>query len=306
MNERSLLSASLNARHNEYRYLLLDPLKELAAWNLLNAEQLQDSLGSDALRRVLRPDLAWSAEHCPLLVLLASPGEMPDEALVQYSEKYARGEVLYEKRGVCGWLTSTLAPDAMAEWLAALCGNIKPGTTIPLFESLRLDLLQATADPVSLAGLLAAVSQWHWVSSAGVLQTLNGQYSEANWRLNWSTEQAQNDIRLLWRLLSSWRDASEVLPVDAARQAIDAWTMTGKVGLHHLSDRLYLALNVLTLPADITEHAAVQVLMQQASEDASLYFEQLMQTLPHTVWQEFNHTQSGKKEFEHGYQSTGQ
>ena len=68
-------------------------------------------------------------------------------------------------------------------------------------------------------------------------------------------------MHVLWRLLSSWGESSEALPVDAARLAIDAWAVAEKARLHHLSDRLYLALNILTLPVDITEHAAVQVLM---------------------------------------------
>lgn len=289
MNEHSPLTNRLNSRQDEYRYLLLDPLKKVADWNLLHIEQLSKNQGTGTVCRVLRPDLAWSPEYCPLLLLLASPGEILDEALVQYSEAYALGEALYEKRYVCGWLTSILAPEAMARWLAALCGNIKPGTSIPVFEPLRLELLQVTANPVLLAGQLAEVSQWHLVSCSGVLQTLSGQHSEETWILNWGAEQAQNDARNLWRLLSAWNESSETLPADAVRQAIDAWTMAGKARLHHLSDRLYLALNTLTQPTDITKHDAVQARMQQASADASLYFEQLMQTLPDTVWQEMSH-----------------
>lgn len=289
MNTPVFLTESLSARQNEYRYLLLDPLKKVVEWNLLHDDNLRESYGKDALRRVLRPDLAWSPEHCPQLLLLAPPGGELDEGLVQYSEEYARGEALYEKRYVCGWLTSALAPDAMAAWLAALCGNIKSGAIIPVFEPLRLELLEATTRPSMLSGQLAAVSQWHLMSSAGELKTLNGQRSEEAWVLNWGIERAQNDARNLWRLLSAWDDAGDRLPTDAVRRASGAWLLSGQYRLHHLSDRLYLALNILTLPTDITQHADIQRRLQQASNDGALYFEQLMQTLPDAVWQELRH-----------------
>lgn len=289
MNTSASLFESLNARQNEYRYLLLDPLKKVAEWNLLHVDNLRKNYGNDSLTRVLRPDLAWSPGSCPLLLLIASPGGVPDRELVQYSEEYARGEALYEKRHVCGWMTSALAPDAMATWLATLCGNIKPGSVIPVFEPLRLELLEATASPLMLSGRLDAVSQWHLMSSAGELKTLNGQRSEEDWILSWGIERAQNDARNLWRLLSAWDDAGDCLPADAVRRASGAWLLSGQYRLHHLSDRLYLALNILTLPTDITQHADIQTRLQQASNDESLYFEQLMQSLPDAVWSELRH-----------------
>ncbi|MEG5613619.1 hypothetical protein UXO35_16305 [Enterobacter kobei] len=295
MNTHTSLTESLNTRQNEYRYLLLDPLKKVANWNSLHAEQLRNILGNGALSRVLRPDLAWSPEHCPLLVLLASPGETPNETLVQHSEDYARGEALYEKRYVCGWLVSPLAPDEMAGWLAALCRKIKQGSTLPVFEPLRLELLMATADPVLLAGQFASVSQWHLMSSAGERKAMNIQSSNDAWVLNWRAEQAQNDARNIWRILSAWQESGAALPTDAVRQAANAWNMSEKARLHHLSDRLYLALNTLTQPTDITRHAAVQTQLQKASDDTSLYFEQLMHSLPDAVWQELRHLSLGKK-----------
>lgn len=280
------LTDALNVRRGEYRYLLLDPLKKVADWNPLHVDRLRESQGCDALHRVLRPDLAWSPEHCPLLLSLAAPGEDVDDALMRSSEACATNEALYEKRYVCGWLSSELPPDEMAVWLADLCKHIKPGTSIPVFEPLRLELLQVTADPELLAGLLATTSEWHWMSCTGELKTLSGEYADDPWVLNWGAEQAQSDTRNLWRLLSAWRESGEALPADAVRRAIDAWTASGNVRLHHLSDRLYLALNALTQPADITTHAAVLARLQQASDNAALYFEQLMQTLPDAVWQE--------------------
>lgn len=289
MMENISIAEWLNENTDEYRYLLVDPFKELADWNPLDPDQLYKHQGSGSLRRVLRPDFAWSPKHCPLLLLLAPPGEQCDEELVQYSEEYARGEVLYEKRCVCGWLSSVLDPDAMAAWLAELCRSIKQGVVIPVFEPLRIELLQATAAPEMLSGLISPVSQWQIISSNGDLMTLSGKCTDKAWELSWGTEQAQSDAREIRRLLSAWEDAASNLPEQAARLAVDAWKFTEKVGLHDLSDRLYLALNKLTLPADITKHAAVQEMLQQAAGNPDLRFEQLIQALPDTVWQELHH-----------------
>ncbi|EGQ5282141.1 TPA: hypothetical protein ACI4DF_002285 [Enterobacter hormaechei] len=283
------LTDALNARQNEYRYLVLDPLKKVASWNPLHADMLRDNQGSDALRRILRPDLAWSPEHCPILLLLASPDGTLDEALVRSSETYAYGETLYEKRYVCGWLSSALSPDEMAVWLADLCKHVKPGVSIPVFEPLRLELLKATANPELLAGLLASTSQWHWMSCTGELKTMSGRSGDDHWILNWGAEQAQAEVRNIWRLLSAWHECSGALPSEAVRLAADAWSASGNVGLHHLSDRLCLALNALTLPVDITAHAAVQTRLQEAAENPVLRFTQLLQTLPDAVWQDLRH-----------------
>lgn len=289
MDTLTNLTDALNARQNEYRYLVLNPLKNVANWNPLHADMLRNSQGSDAQRRVLRPDLAWSPEHCPILLLLASPSEYLDEDLVRSSETYAFREALYDKRYVCGWLSSALSPDEMAIWLADLCKHIKPDISIPVFDPLRLELLQTTADPGLLAGLLASTSQWHWMSCTGELRTLSGKSSNDTWMLNWGTKQAQAEAPNIWRLLFAWYESSDALPREAVRLAADAWSASEKVGLHHLSDRLCLALNALILPVDITTHEAVQARLQDAAENPALYFTQLLQTLPDKVWQELLH-----------------
>ncbi|WP_249215996.1 hypothetical protein [Citrobacter sp. JGM124] len=86
--------------------------------------------------------------------------------------------------------------------------------------------------------------------------------------------------------VSVWHASRDDLPVEAVRLAADAWSASEEVGLHHLSDRLCLALNALTLPVDITTHAAVQALLEEAMENPELHFTQLLQTLPDAVWQE--------------------
>ncbi|KNC06389.1 hypothetical protein AC791_17470 [Klebsiella sp. RIT-PI-d] len=283
------LSGYLNIRQDEYRYLLLDPLKRITSWDPLHPARLNDATGRETLRRVLRPDLAWSPEHCPLLLCLASPGEFCDETLVQNSGEHARNERLAEKHYICGWLSSSLEPDAMAEWLAGLCRDIVTSTTVPVHEPLRLELLQATVDPAILSALLHPVSQWHLLSCTDALITLCGQNSDTERRLNWGAEQAQRNVREILRLLSAWHDVIPTLPAEAVRLATNAWTASGKTGLHHPGDRFYLALSILTQPVDITRHDSVKTRLQQAADNSALRFTQLMQSLPDETWQELRH-----------------
>lgn len=295
MNSFATIAECLNTRPDEYRYLLIDPLKPVMLWNPLHPDCLTEKKGPDFLRRVLRPDLAWSPEHCPLLVLLASPGENCDKRIIEESEQYALGELLYEKRYVCGWMSALLTPEEMAKWLVELCKKIRPGAIVPVFEPLRLELLGGAVDPAQFATLLAPLSQWIFLSVTGERRVLSGAIEGKEWQLNWGAEQALDNIRDIWRLLSAWSHSSESLPPDAARQAEKAWKLSGKVGLNHLSDRLLLALDSLTLPTSVTTHSDMKVLLQKVASNPNLHLTQLMKTLPKTVWQE-QHSPEAKTE----------
>lgn len=286
MKSIATIAECLNARQDEYRYLLIDPLKPVMSWNPLHPDCLKEGKGSNFLQRVLRPDLAWSPEHCPLLVLLASPGENCDERLIEESEEYALGEVLYEKRYVCGWMSASLDPQEMATWLAELCKKIRPGAIVPVFEPLRLELLRSTADPAQLSTLLAPIGRWIFLSATGEQTVLSGAVNSKEWQLKWGTEQALDNYRDIWRLLSAWGLTSGPLPTDAARQAAKAWAGSGKVGLNHLSDRIFLVLNSLTLPASVTIHDEMKAILQKVASNPDLHLTQLMKTLPDAVWQE--------------------
>jgi len=286
MKSIATVAKCLNARQDEYRYLLIDPLKPVMSWNLLHPDCLKERKGSNFLHRVLRPDLAWSPEHCPLLVLLASPGENCDERIVEESEGYALGEVLNEKRYVCGWMSASLAPEEMAKWLAELCKKIRPGAIVPVFEPLRLELLRSTADPAEFDTLLAPIGHWIFLSVTGARMVLSGAGDSKEWQLKWGAEQALDNYRDIWRLLSAWGFTSGSLPPDAVHQAAKAWVRSGRAGLSHLSDRLLLALNSLTLPARVTTHDEMKALLQKVASNPDLHFTQLMKTLPDSVWQE--------------------
>ncbi|WP_233500330.1 hypothetical protein [Enterobacter cancerogenus] len=280
----------MNTRQNEYRYLLLDPLKGVSSSNPLNQELLREVWGDKVLQIILRPDLAHAPEYCPRLLLLAKPGGSCDEAILRTSEQYSCGEALYEKRYVCGWINSSLAPESMADLVASLCKKLKTGMVIPFFEPLRLELLQALSPLQPLSSFIWPISQWHYLSSAGKLVTLKGKLSDRDQKgwIKWRSIQTQQQVRDIWRLLSAWGQICTSLPDDAAIQAAEAWAKSATPALHHKSDRLCLALNHLTLPVDISRHPDVQVLLQQAARDPQQHFTQLLTTLSDAVWQELS------------------
>ncbi|QLK63553.1 hypothetical protein GE278_22460 (plasmid) [Enterobacteriaceae bacterium Kacie_13] len=279
------LSELLNAKHSEYRYLLLDPLKGVASWKFLHLTHLTEICGNEALRRVLRPDLAYSPEHCPVLLLLASPGAGCDEAIVLESEAFSRDERLCERRYICGWISSPLAPDALAAELAGLCKQIKREAIVPFYEPLRLELLQTLGEAEELSSLLSPVSQWWRISCSGHLTALSGKSGGEEWRLRWGAERAQNEVRNIWRLVYAWQKTQETLPPDAALQAADALARSATAKFHHTGDQLCLALSYLTFPLHIIEQPDVQSLLRQVASDPNLHFTQLFPSLPNAVWQ---------------------
>lgn len=288
--ENSLL-AMLQAQQDEYRYLLLDPLKTVSPVNPLHLSNLCDELGEKALFPVLRRDLAHSPQECPQLVLLAAPGERCDFPWLAETENYARSEVWQEKRYLCAWLSSAMPPEQLATTLAAQCSQLTDHRFIPLFEPLRFELLQATASsPEALAGTIWPVSHWGFMKFSGEIACQTGKASEAPWSINWGVESVQQDIRPIWQLLLAWHRVNPLLPSDAAIQAANAWRNTTKTGLTAPQDRHYLALNRLTLPVDIEQHPAVRQVLQQVIADPSQRFIPLLRALPDTVWLELENS----------------
>ncbi len=279
------LSELLNAKCDEYRYLLLDPLKSVPSWNALHLNRLNDVFGNDALYRVLRPDLAYAPQYCPVVMLLALPGILCNEELLLKSEEYSRDEKLYEKRYICGWISSPLAPEAFAAELAGLCKQVQRENIVPFYEPLRLELLTALNGKNEFSRLISNISQWCWISCSGRMQVLSGTTEGDEWRMKWGTECAQNNVRDIWRLLSAWHKTGGSLPADAAKQAADAWAKSELARLPHKADTVCLALSYLTLPDNITAHPEVLALLEQVASHSDLYLTRLFPTLSDALLQ---------------------
>ncbi|MTH46485.1 hypothetical protein [Intestinirhabdus alba] len=278
------LTERLNHYPEMYRYLLLDPLKTVASVNPLHPQQLKQSPGENAIYPVLRRDLAYSPEHCPLLVLLASPGEACTCPWLDGTEGYARGEALQDKRYLCGWLVSSQKPEQLAVSLAEQCDRISQ-TFLPFFEPLRFELLQAMSPVNGLAGSIWPVSQWWYMTVAGELACQTGQASDEKWRLNWGAEWIQQNVRAVGQILQAWGAVSTVLPSDAAMQAAIMWKKTAETGLKDPRDRYFLATCSLGTGVDIAQHPAVNDLIQQVIAEPSVPLSRRLQALPETIKQ---------------------
>lgn len=275
----------LNQHTDEYRYLLLDPLKKVASANQLSLLRLQQNLGRKAIYPVLRADLAYSPAHCPQLVLLARPGESCEFSWLSRAEDYARSEVLQEKRYLCGWLSSAQEPELLAVSLAEQCKRVSHDF-LPLFEPLRFELLQVMSPPNGLAGSIWPVSHWWYMTVAGELACQTGKEQVDKWRLNWGVEWAQQNARAIGHVLKAWNAVNAILPADAAMQAVAMWKKTVSTGLNDIRDSYFLASWSLGHGVDIAQHSAVKNLIQQVIADPSLRLSQCLQTLPDTVKQE--------------------
>lgn len=285
-NQPVTLTERLNQNNAAYRYLLLDPLKRVAGVNPLHLYNLKLYPGERAIYPILRRDLAYTPEHCPQLVLLASPGEECNYPWLDGTEDYSRGEALHDKRYLCGWLASSQKPEHLSVSLAECCVRIKEGAFLPFFEPLRFELLQAMSKEDELAGSIWPVERWWYISAAGNMVCQKGKPVDEKWRFNWGTEIVQQNIRAIWQLLFSWSQVSPALPHDAAVQAASAWKSSAATRLSSPVDRNFMALNRLTLGIDIAEHPAVSELIQQAVANPSQRISRLLQTLPDAVWRE--------------------
>ncbi|MRS17526.1 hypothetical protein GJV06_21860 [Enterobacteriaceae bacterium RIT691] len=284
----STLADILELKRDEYRYLLIDPLKTVSKVRPIHLSHLKKTLGDQAIRPVLRQDLVYSPQHCPQLVLLAEPGTECDTALVESLVDYAAEEALHEKRYLCAWLSSRQPPEQLVITVANWCNNLDNSEFFPFFEPHRFELLHATSPANKLGGSIWPVSHWCYMNAAGNITVVDGNEATDKWQLTWGVQHAQQEARMIWQLLFAWWRVCPTLPSDAVKQAAAAWREVEKTELTHIEDRLFLALNRLTLQINIEQHSQINALLQQAIASPALRFTQLLNSLPESVWFELD------------------
>lgn len=285
------ICSDFNGRYqNEYRYLLVDPLKSVTFLNDLCLSNLKEIYGAENVTPVLRPDLRYSLESCPHLILLAAPGEVCSTAVINEVVRYGTYERKYNKRYICGLLSSACGLQVLSQKIADNCrtlgDQITTGYSLPFFEPLRMELLYLTQLSPVIEEVLWPISTWWYIAYTGKLNGLNSIEATTAGKLTWGMQEGQLNIRDIWRILYAWDNGKTILPDNAVYLAAQAWKEVGKIGLHQLRDKTYLALNALNFPVDITRHSTIASLLQQARENPSLLLTQLLQTLPDSVWLE--------------------
>jgi hypothetical protein len=300
MMENISIAEWLNENTDEYRYLLVDPLKKVAAANPLSLYKLQKILEENAIFPVLRGDLAYSPKHCPHLVLLARPGESCDVSLLNRTETYARSESLQGKRYLCAWLTSAQGPESLAISLAEQCNTLRAQEVLPFFEPLRFELLQAMSPEDGLAGNIWPVSHWWYMTVTGELRCQRGKVSTEQWRLNWGTERTQNNVHTFSQILKYWGKVNPALPSDAAMKTVMMWEQAAVQGLSDANDTYFFTTYSLGKGVDIAQHPAVKNLIQQVVADPSVRLSQLIQGLPDAVIREFENKALTQPDYDKG------
>ena len=259
---------------NDYLYLLLDPMAECTPEDPLSIVSLMQVLGEQAITRVLRPDLAHTAEACPALVQLAAPGEAPATALLESSERYAHEDAGYKKRYVCGWLLSECPPETLVEHLAARCLDVAPAATqsvSPWFEPLRLELLAASVGN-TFPDLLWPIRRWLCPTSWGTYTLFRGAPSGAGMDIPALARQTQRLAPLVGDFLDAWRLAlrfpmtyaprhwrgDTLLPPQAAAHAFRLVRDAHNRGLRLSADIIDLCMHRVFIHPDLPQHPQVQ------------------------------------------------
>lgn len=257
----------------EYLYLLLDPLAQCPADHPLQPAALRSALGDGAVTHVPRPDLVHDSALCPVLVQLAGPGEAAPDALLESTAVHADSDAHYSKRLVCGWLTSSLALDAVASHVADMCAFVDGAqpTFIPVFEPVRLELL-AASDMASAQRRLGPIREWLLpASSGGNPMLLSAGRGVADAAVKPIVLEVQREAPSVTALLSAWRDALQsdlpaavwawrgdsVLPPNAATEGFRHIRQARSLGLRSTDDIVVLALHRLMLHPRLHEHPMI-------------------------------------------------
>jgi len=191
----------------DYLYLLVDPLAACGTTRPLAIESLVHELGTDAVTRVLRPDLAHAPGLCPALVQLGTPGAAAPQRLLELSALQTQEDLDYGKRYVCGWLASPERLGPTAHHIATQCritsSSVRKATT-PWFEPVRLELLAGALGPQAGA-MLAPISAWLFPTSWGSFSVLRSKPATASEDYTELVRHTQHAAQLVSDFLGMWR-----------------------------------------------------------------------------------------------------
>ncbi|MFJ3461526.1 hypothetical protein [Achromobacter spanius] len=258
----------------DYLYLLVDPLAGCGTAHPLAIDSLVRDLGTDAITRVDRPDLAHAPAICPALVQLAAPGAAAPQRLLELSSLQAQEDLAFGKRYVCGWLASPAPLGATAQHIAAQCritsSSVHKATT-PWFEPVRLELLVGALGPQAGA-MLAPVSAWLLPTSWGSFSVLRSTTATAGEDQTDLVRHTQHAAQLvseflgIWRLaqgqtlsFAPWRwNGSSPLPPQAGVHAFRLIRDAQQLGLRNERDIFALSLYRVCVHPLLPKHPDIQ------------------------------------------------
>lgn len=139
---RSILDNESNRK--QYRYLLIDKLVSVSRLEILDLDNLTELLGEQSVTTVVRPDLSHDLNACPKLITLANPNDKIDDKLLHWTIKQSAKESMLNKRYVCFWAASELAPNEISEKIVEIglkLGELMNLRFVPFYEPFRMQLL---------------------------------------------------------------------------------------------------------------------------------------------------------------------
>lgn len=258
----------------DHVYLLVDALAECDQDHPLSIPSLVSELGETAVERVLRPDLAHTPAACPALIQLAVAGAQPSRRYLELSARYAKEDLAYNKRYVCGWLLSSEPLAAVARHVTSQCrisSSSANKAMTPWFEPLRLELLAAALGP-QVGSKIAPVSSWLFPTSWGSFAILRGATSRAETeyvelvRHTQHAAQLVSDFLGIWRLaqrrrlaFAPWRwNGASPLPPQAGIHAFRLIRDAQQLGLRNSRDIFALSLHRVYIHPHLAKHPDIQ------------------------------------------------
>lgn len=248
-----------------YRYLLVDPLKAVREDEPLALVNITDIFPSDEVMPILRPDLAYQPNSCPHLILLAKPNEELEPELLALALERANKEQTQYKHYVCGWLSSELKIQDLAESMLNL-GNqlghlISPNSPsfFPFYEHIRLQLLKESlsVDEV-LSEQFNFVNCYIYMNYYGQLteiaannHSLDTPFLNTKQMLLQNRYHYQQDPKTIYGLVKIWQNNINKLPDNALFLSSTKLLQAKNIGLVNFEDQLIYSLYSLIYHSDL-------------------------------------------------------
>lgn len=117
INDKLIDDMNNDKNQQQYRYLLLDRLGNVSELSLIDNEALQETVSPERLAVIKRPDLDHELLSCPLLLGLGKPNQPIDQERLSAAVIQIKNEYLTKKQYVCGFISSPLPPEELADSL---------------------------------------------------------------------------------------------------------------------------------------------------------------------------------------------
>jgi hypothetical protein len=186
INDKLIDEMNNDKNQQQYRYLLLDRLGNVSELSLIDNEALQETVSPERLAVIKRPDLDHELLSCPLLLCLGKPNQPIDQQRLSAAVIQIKNEYLTKKQYVCGFISSPLPPEELADSLLESClraGKALGKKFFPFYEPFTLDILRHSyPEPASHLGLLLpADSSYYLIDTDGELYIFHSVSYQDDW-----------------------------------------------------------------------------------------------------------------------------